>query len=124
MKTEQQKLEEFKNLINNSNNKLKYYHNINYWKYPNLMNCMMAGIVASDGNLFLDKKRNTYTFQYKVAQKDKCLVELFKNELDSNATIESLLVPSPKYPDRINTHNRIRINRFENCASDLRNILI
>ena len=53
---------------------------LEYWKKPTLMNAYLAGFIAADGSLFIDKSNN-HCFSVKVSVKDEHIIDLFKKEL-------------------------------------------
>ena len=63
---------------------VKNTYDTEYWKAPNLVNSYIAGAIAGDGCIFLNKHK-TNVFSYKVAIKDECIIDLLKLELKCNS---------------------------------------
>ncbi len=84
---------------------LKNFHNDEYWKTLTLINCMLAGMVATDGCILL-LKSGSYRLSYKVSQKDEILIDLLKKEL--NFTGKKIYTKS-KSPHSYNISNFVEI---------------
>lgn len=97
---------------------IKYFHDTEFWSIPNELNNYMAGIVATDGCIYLSKN-NTNIFAYKVAVKDEKLINLFIKELKFTGKKMYCQSKSP-HSDNISKLVYINIGNFDKNAAYLK----
>ena len=73
---------------NNGYKKKKYSCNENYFSEKSLQSCYWAGFIAADGCI-VDKTKGQKKLQIKLSNKDKVLLERFKNDIQYNGIILS-----------------------------------
>lgn len=75
----------------------KNSHDYNYFSNQTLEAANIAGVIATDGCLFFDKRHESYTFHYSIAAKDESLMNFIKNEL--------------KFTGRVSRFSRLRFTK-------------
>lgn len=71
----------------------KYSFNENYFKIKTLENCYFAGVIMADGCICMTGRKNKYpTFTWQVAEKDKGLLDLFSQKINSTYELKSQFV--------------------------------
>lgn len=96
----------------------KNTHNTEFWKEPTLLNSYLAGAIAGDGCLFIDKNK-TMNFTYKVAIKDEFMIDLLKKELNFTGPKSYTQNKSP-HSDKICKMVYVRMGAFQNNAEYLK----
>lgn len=96
----------------------KRFHDNNYWEIPNLLNSFMAGRIAGDGCIYIDK-HGTNKFNYKVAVKDECIIDHFIQELKFTGPKTYSHSKSP-HSENISHFVNIQIGNFDKNAAALK----
>lgn len=95
----------------------KNHHNQEYWREPTLINCYMAGLVASDG--CIKQGKNGIGFSYQCAIKDESIINLWKKELCYDGAVSVSVTKSP-HSDNLSTLKSIQISCFDKNAGYLK----
>lgn len=96
----------------------KRFHDNDYWEIPNLLNSFMAGRIAGDGCVYIDR-HGTNRFNYKVAVKDECIIDHFIQELKYTGPKTYSSSKSP-HSENISHLVNIQIGNFDKNAAALK----
>ena len=78
------------------------YKNENFFNIPNITNCSIAGMIASDGNIKKPQGRGGYVVTFGISTKDKIILEDIIKSANSNAIIRDIKVTKAIKNERFN----------------------